>query len=274
MNYSQDDLERLHISPTDIESFIPSSTYGYELPEANSQEFEKSYERLQLPNNRKLINGVRYEENSLESTTSESIKTTRENGSRAIGVELITQRSFDKNDPNPNSLQAQQVISNSPRFVPLKPENTAVTVKLGINLKVDSKPREREEFDEAPNVEIAQAYTVFGEPCQDSCSNRGYSYYWCNKKVSSDIGTWTEYDYCTSSPNITHYGDHCIDRCEERGENYYWCHKDDSLWGYCTPNKLYKKTVSYIINLLYIFLWFLIYIYIFGIIYIKRLDCS
>ena len=132
--------------------------------------------------------------------------------------------------------------------MPIKPENRAVTVKLGINLKVDSKarPRQTEEIDEAPNVEIAQAYTVFGEPCRDSCSNRGFSYTWCHKKVSSDIGTWTDSDYCTSTPNVTHYGDHCIDKCEERSEIYYWCHKDSSLWGYCTPRKLYKKTVSII----------------------------
>ena len=185
-------------------------------------------------------------DDEVKATTSKTIETTRKNRNRAIGVELITRRSFDK--PDVNILNKQHIISNNPRLVPIKPEMTAVTVKLGINLKVDSKTRpiEEEEIDEAPNVEIAQAYTVFGEPCRDSCSNRGYSYTWCHKKVSSDVGTWTASDYCTVAPNITHYGEHCIDLCEERGENYYWCHKDTSLWGYCTPKKLYKKTVRFI----------------------------
>ena len=26
---------------------------------------------------------------------------------------------------------------------------------------------------------------------------------------------------------------------------YYWCHKNTTLWGYCTPQFLYDKTVEY-----------------------------
>ena len=226
-------------------SFLPVSTISYELPESTSPSSKNNNAKLKLPTTeyQKLSNEFVKPEKELESTTSNIIGTTDRNGSRAIGVEVITRRSFDNNE-DPKSVKTQQ---NSPRFVPIKPENGEITVKLGINLKVDSKarPKVKEEQDEAPNVELAQAYTVFGEPCRDSCSNRGFSYTWCHKKVSSEIGTWTDYDYCTSIPNITHYGDQCIDKCEERGEDYYWCHKDSTLWGYCTPRKLYKKTVGY-----------------------------
>ena len=226
-------------------SFIPVSTITYELPESTSPSANTNNAKTKLPTTeyQKLSNEFAKSEKELESTTSNIIGTTDRNGSRAIGVEVITRRSFDTVEDT-KSVKSQQ---NSPSFVPIKPGNGAVTVKLGINLKVDPKarPKVREEIDEAPNVELAQAYTVFGEPCRDSCSNRGFSYQWCHKKVSSDVGTWADYDYCTSTPNITHYGDLCIDKCEDRGEPYYWCHKDSSLWGYCTPRKLYKKTVLY-----------------------------
>ena len=226
-------------------SFIPVSTITYELPESTSPSANTNNAKTKLPTTeyQKLSNEFAKSEKDLESTTSNIIGTTDRNGSRAIGVEVITRRSFDRVEDT-KSVKSQQ---NSPSFVPIKPGNGAVTVKLGINLKVDPKarPKVREEIDEAPNVELAQAYTVFGEPCRDSCSNRGFSYQWCHKKVSSDVGTWADYDYCTSTPNITHYGDLCIDKCEDRGEPYYWCHKDSSLWGYCTPRKLYKKTVLY-----------------------------
>jgi hypothetical protein len=268
LNYSQEDLERFNILSSNStnnsnstqkvfnvrfpwdkpsRSFIPVSTVTYELPQSTSPKSVNFNEDLRLPIDQKVSKHFNRQEDGLESTTAINIETTKRNGSRAIGEEVITQRSFDKSDDN--VLQRQHTISNSPRFVPIKPEDGAVTVKLGINLKVDSRPRSRikeVEIDEAPGVEIAQAYTVFGELCRDSCSNRGFSYTWCHKKVSSDVGAWTDSDYCTSTPNITHYGDHCIDICEERGEKYYWCHKDSSLWGYCTPRKLYKKTVSLI----------------------------
>ena len=266
MNYSQEDLERLNISPSKntnssnsthkifnvlfpwdkpSRSFIPQSTVTYELPQTSSEGSVNFSEDLRLPSEQTVSKDFNKQGNQFESTTTNYIETTNRNGSRAIGVEVITQRSFEQNDNNVP--QRENTISNIPRFVPIKPEHGAVTVKLGINLKVDSKTRPRvtkEETDEIPGVEIAQAYTVFGEPCKDSCSNRGFSYTWCHKKISSDVGTWTDSDYCTSIPNVTHYGDHCIDICEERSEKYYWCHKDSSLWGYCTPRKLHKKTVS------------------------------
>ena len=265
-------MKRLNISPTEdttssipkfnvlfpwdkpSRAFMPVSTVAYDLPESTTVSYQRPNAKLRLADGQQVTTVVSRLDtfpvtsslpgDEMKSTTSRTVGNTNNNRSRAIGVEVITRRSFDIADAN--ILKNQAVISNSPRFVPIKPDATSVTVKLGINLKVNPKtsPKKQEERDKELNVEIAQAYTVFGEPCRDTCSNRGYSYTWCHKKVSSEVGTWTDSDYCTITPNITHFGEHCTDLCEERGESYYWCHKDTSLWGYCTPKKLYKKTVS------------------------------
>ncbi len=92
---------------------------------------------------------------------------------------------------------------------------------------------------------LAQAYTVFGEPCKDACVKRDYKYSWCNKIQESDVGTWSDSDYCTTESNVTPYGEACIDECEQRGYDYYWCHKTSSLWGYCTPEHLITLTKTW-----------------------------
>ncbi len=88
------------------------------------------------------------------------------------------------------------------------------------------------------------AHTVYGEPCRDACRRRGYSYTWCHKRRPSDIGTWSDSDYCSAEPGTTPYGDRCTDGCSRRGYEYYWCHKETALWGYCTPDHLVVASSS------------------------------
>ena len=44
---------------------------------------------------------------------------------------------------------------------------------------------------------------------------------------------------------ITSTGDNCIDACERRGQQYSWCHKETTLWGFCTPDFLIKRTARF-----------------------------
>ena len=40
-------------------------------------------------------------------------------------------------------------------------------------------------------------YTVYGESSYDPCEKRdGYNYYWCHKFKDSNIGTWSDADFC------------------------------------------------------------------------------
>ena len=40
-------------------------------------------------------------------------------------------------------------------------------------------------------------FTVYGESCYDPCEKRdGYNYYWCHKFKDSNIGTWSDADFC------------------------------------------------------------------------------
>ena len=100
---------------------------------------------------------------------------------------------------------------------------------------------EKESNDINPKV-LAPAYTVFGEPCIDSCEKRGYDYSWCHKSETTSTGTWFNSDYCTTSSKQTAYGEECVDQCRETGNGYYWCKKSPSLWGYCTPDHLLELT--------------------------------
>ncbi len=88
------------------------------------------------------------------------------------------------------------------------------------------------------------AYTAFGEPCRDECSKHGdeeLAYTWCTKVESSNVGTWSDVDYCSTGSDVTSHGEKCMDECHDRGYGYYWCHKDTTLWGYCTPEHLIVK---------------------------------
>ena len=174
------------------------------MPESSSQSYETANAELKEPVAEEVSRSVtvpnpistyslapknQLESNRVRFNTQNSPS---KNRSRAIGVELITRRSFD--NINDELQEAPDIVTINPKYIELvEPKIRPVMVKLGIKFKVDPKaaPREEEE-DEAPNVEIAQAYTVFGEPCKDACLYRGYSYTWCNKKVSSDIGNWKD----------------------------------------------------------------------------------
>ena len=39
-----------------------------------------------------------------------------------------------------------------------------------------------------------------------------YDYTWCHKFKESDIGTWSDADYCTNDSRTTPFGEKCIDR--------------------------------------------------------------
>ncbi len=68
---------------------------------------------------------------------------------------------------------------------PLNDEINAAT-----NLNSDKYPR---------YYRRALGFTVFGESCYDSCEQRdGYGYSWCHKFKESDLGTWSDADYCTT----------------------------------------------------------------------------
>ena len=56
----------------------------------------------------------------------------------------------------------------------------------------------KDEVGPKPPIDIPLAFTVRGEACKDECSLRdGYSYKWCAKMKPSNLGSWTENDYCT-----------------------------------------------------------------------------
>ena len=64
-------------------------------------------------------------------------------------------------------------------------------------------------------------FTVYGESCYDPCEKRdGYNYYWCHKFKDSNIGTWSDADFCRlvfisfekQSPKIGLYLLSCIVR--------------------------------------------------------------
>ena len=57
----------------------------------------------------------------------------------------------------------------------------------------------KEEIDPKLPLQIPLAFTVRGEACKDECKLReGYSYKWCTKLKSSNLGSWTDNDYCTT----------------------------------------------------------------------------
>ncbi len=112
------------------------------------------------------------------------------------------------------------------------------------NGNADGNDNGDEEPTSSPPVTLplALAYTAFGEPCSDACSNHdGLAYTWCHKVQESNVGTWRDADYCTADPGVTSHGEMCVDECESRGYGYFWCHKDTTLWGYCTPEHLIIK---------------------------------
>ena len=66
-----------------------------------------------------------------------------------------------------------------------------------IILQLIWRPKEEDIKPKLP-LEIPLAFTVRGEACKDSCSQRiGYSYKWCKKMKPSNLGSWTDNDYCT-----------------------------------------------------------------------------
>merc|ERR1711962_931459 len=86
--------------------------------------------------------------------------------------------------------------------------------------------------------------TKIGQPCIDSCSSNGQSYFWCAKSLrwveddnndySSDDDWW---EYCSPDNTHTRYGEPCRDECASRGYSYFWCYtgQSGSSWDYCSP---------------------------------------
>ena len=90
--------------------------------------------------------------------------------------------------------------------------------------------------------------TAYGEPCTDSCKQRGFPYAWCHKKPSWN-GTFlsklrklfgiflpnlnifisSDRDYCSPEFGKTRYLETCLDNCERReGKPFYWCHTHET----------------------------------------------
>ena len=89
-------------------------------------------------------------------------------------------------------------------------ETTAV-LTLNYSLEVTPSPTTTTTIEEEEeDVELAPAFTVFGEPCLDACLTRGYPYSWCTKRRLSKIGTWSDTGHCTVTSNVTSTGDTCI----------------------------------------------------------------
>ena len=114
-------------------------------------------------------------------------------------------------------------------------------VILGLALTLQSVQAQQDPdiFDFLDN-EIVDTYglTAYGEPCTDSCSNRGFSYAWCHKNPSRN-GTWVDRDYCSPSPGLTRYGERCLDGCRRKsGQAFFTCATKKTKrgdWDYCSP---------------------------------------
>jgi len=76
--------------------------------------------------------------------------------------------------------------------------------------------------------------TRYGAACEDACTSRGESYFWCT------VGS--SWDYCspsTSSPAVGKEGNPCFGLCDLYGETYTSCEVagvqgTTSWWDYCT----------------------------------------
>ena len=113
--------------------------------------------------------------------------------------------------------------------------------------------------------------TAYGEPCTDSCKQRGFPYAWCHKKPSWNGTFLSKYkpttpkrydsdsaehwfctdvdklinnfssdrDYCSPEFGRTRYLQTCLDNCERRdGKPFYWCHTRPTPrgdWDFCSP---------------------------------------
>ena len=75
----------------------------------------------------------------------------------------------------------------------------------------------------------------YGAACEDACTSRGESYFWCT------VGS--SWDYCsptTSSPAVGKEGNPCFGLCDLYGETYTSCELagvqgTTFWWDYCSP---------------------------------------
>ncbi|QQP58312.1 Uncharacterized protein FKW44_003585, partial [Caligus rogercresseyi] len=110
-------------------------------------------------------------------------------------------------------------------------------VKKGTQSSVVLYPYNLKEAKEYEELPPAEAYTAFGEPCQDSCKalpDEEFSF--CTKKDSDERGL------CTKTSDITSDGQPCNGNCEKYGNEYFSCPTNSSnTIGYCTPGFLIQK---------------------------------
>lgn len=160
-----------------------------------------------------------------------------------------TQRSEElksfENDPNradiihpeANFIDGEDVVVTEPSqdvlssFVPFYRQHSTATTTAATPVALETSPP-------------AIAYTAYGEACLDECSKHGdidIGYTWCRKQERSNVGTWSDADYCSVDAGVTSHGEDCVDECAQRGYQYYWCHKTTTLWGFCTPAHLIIK---------------------------------
>ncbi|QQP58313.1 Uncharacterized protein FKW44_003586, partial [Caligus rogercresseyi] len=82
---------------------------------------------------------------------------------------------------------------------------------------------------------LARAYTVFGEPCNDTCRVLPNDKASSCKKLNSN-----ERIPCTTNPGVTSDGNACIGPCQRNGNPFFSCPTQDDS-GYCTPGFLILK---------------------------------
>lgn len=134
------------------------------------------------------------------------------------------------------------LIQKASVFAVTSNSSTSSTTQRLVNEDIDYEYENENTRDSNELQPEALAFTVYGEPCLDQCSNyENTTYTWCHKIEGNDTGTWFDRGYCTNRANVTQFGENCLDECSKRDQAYYWCHKELALWGFCTPQFLLDK---------------------------------
>ncbi len=137
------------------------------------------------------------------STTTES-SSDRRGSVRAIEVTNIPPSTFFKrrNGTTIDAIIETQATLTLNYSLEVTPPPGTTTPTTSFNTSTTATP--------SNDVELAPAFTVFGEACRDACTSRGYPYTWCTKRRLSTIGTWSDTGHCTATSNITSTGEGCI----------------------------------------------------------------
>ncbi|XP_040572879.1 uncharacterized protein [Lepeophtheirus salmonis] len=122
----------------------------------------------------------------------------------------------------------------TPRFLISKAKEWNFVNNFGLEEKVSVEKINKN----ASEITVAPGFTVYGEPCINTCKYRGLNFASCTKKNPSPTGEWSQIGYCTEEIGVTHTGEPCQRECRKRGYEFYWCTQKNNKFGYCTPDQL------------------------------------